>query len=75
MTILYRCDSCEETIDPAVAPWFGADHNTHEPMPEPDEEVPLLQVPAFGEHRFHFCSAGCLSAWAFSRCLDGSGAP
>ena len=53
------CDSCGEEIDTAGV-WFGVDHWL--PVDDDDEledEEPMGNT-------YHFCSAGCMSAWAFT---------
>lgn len=57
------CDSCGSDID-TTAEWFGVDHwfpDAGDDDSDEDED---------GENTYHFCSAGCMSSWAFGEGLQ-----
>lgn len=59
------CDSCSEEIDVSTE-WFGVDHWL--PDDDMDDDEPEVDMT---ENTYHFCSAACMSAWAFDRGLIG----
>lgn len=72
--IRVTCDGCEKPIDRDSERWFGLDLS--EPprvlnvgtLGNPATSVELLtELRVSGDHEYHFCSATCLSAWAFSK--------
>lgn len=72
--IRVTCDGCEKPIDRDNDRWYGLD--VTEPVQpiefdEDDEtQAVLTELRINGDHAHHFCSAECLSAWAFSKELD-----
>lgn len=72
MTRLFRCDGCSEVLDPADTAYFGADHYVQIPVipSGPDEPIVLESIRSIGEYEYHFCSAACLSGWAFGLSVE-----
>jgi hypothetical protein len=75
VSVVYRCDGCEELIEPDV---FRFDVNVYEPAQqiEPttfdsDEPIMLTAIADFTSNaQHHFCTPSCLGAWAMNRALD-----
>ena len=74
MTLLYRCDGCEQVLSEDKSR-YAVDFLDYSPAIEGSdglsgeaEEVALLSVALDAE--FHFCTPACLASWAFSREID-----
>jgi hypothetical protein len=69
VSVVYRCDGCEELIESDV---FRFDVNVYEAQVEQtDDDEPIPPIADFTSNaQHHFCTPSCLGAWAMNRALD-----